>query len=332
MKEDTKRILKDYKALVEDAIESHMKDEPDYMYGPLRDLFSRGGKRIRPVLCLLSCEAVGGKKEDALNTASALEMVHNFSLIHDDIMDKSDLRRGKPCLNHIYGDALSINAGDGLFALGYKALSRNADIMDANTSLEVFKIFSQTVLSVCEGQAMDVGWTANNFWDIGEKDYILMMSKKTGDLLSASCSTGAVIGQGTKDQVKTLRDFGLFTGKAFQIQDDLLNITGDEEKYGKEIGGDINEGKRTLMVIDTLQKCAPSEKKRLVSLLDKDSNTKDEIKEVISLLEKYGGVEKARKMASEMTDSAFKSLEKLPDTPQKEALFDLAEYVLKREE
>lgn len=327
---DLKKELSYYAGLTEAEISRYMEGL-DELYGPLRDLFSRGGKRLRPALCMISCEAVGGRGKDALKVAAAIEMVHNFTLIHDDIADRSELRRGKPCLHRTYGTGLAVNSGDGLFAVAYEALSDAMARMDEKTAKRVFKVFSSRVTQICEGQAMDIAWVQDKRWDLMEKDYFEMLRRKTGALMSASCEIGGLIGGGSNKQVNALRDFGMDIGVGFQIHDDVLNLKGDVKKYGKEIGGDINEGKRTLIVIHTLEACVQGERDFLVKALDKERNSQNEIRSAIEIINKYHSVEKAAEVARKIVNDGKKGLKALPDSEAKEKLLAIADYLVERE-
>lgn len=328
---DLKKELTSEAGVVEKEISRYLDRGPPELYKPLQDLMSRGGKRLRPAMCMTACEAVGGEKKDALKIAAALEMIHNFTLIHDDIADKSELRRGKPCLHHTYGLGLAINSGDGLFSLAYEALSDATARLDEKKAKRVWDMVPRRVTEVCEGQALDIGWVQNKRWDLTEEDYFEMIQRKTGALMSAACEAGAIIGNGTEKQIKALRDFGMDVGIGFQIQDDVLNLRADVKKYGKEIGGDINEGKRTLMVIYTLSACTPAEKKWLIGILDKEKNTQGEIKDAIALIEKYGSIDKASGVAKRMVTKGKKGLLALPDSHAKDLLIAIADYLTERD-
>jgi geranylgeranyl pyrophosphate synthase len=318
--------------LIEEEIGKYINADmtPTELYAPLADLMARGGKRVRPAICMIACEAVGGDQKKAIKTSAAIEMIHNFTLVHDDIVDGSDMRRGKKCLHHIYGLDLTINAGDGLFSRSYELLYHNFEVLKPEKSLEIFGLLSTSVTRICEGQAMDISWSKNRRWDITKEDYFEMLKRKTGILISTSCECGAIIGDASGEQREALKAFGMDIGKAFQIQDDVLNLQGDEEDYGKEIGGDINEGKRTIIVIDTLEKCSPEEKRQLIGILDKESNSPNEIKEALDILKRYGAIERASKMAEELVAKAKKRLDSIPDNHGKEILLALADYFIQR--
>lgn len=303
--------------------------EPKAVYGVIWDLLERKGKHFRPVMCLLSCEAVGGDSKKLLPIAAAIEMFHNFTLSHDDIEDNSEMRRGKPCLHKIYGIPLAINAGDGLFAMVWETSLLLE--MPPKKIVEAQKILSYAFRRVLEGQGMEIDWYKKNRWDITEENYSEMVAGKTGALIAASCEVGAFLGGGKKRERKILREFGNAVGIAFQIQDDILNIVGNEEKYGKEIGGDISEGKRTLMVIHTLEKASPEDKKQLVSILDEKAKDQQKVSEAIEILKRYHSPEYAKKEAEKLVLKAKKGLERLPQTEAKQKLLELADFFISRE-
>lgn len=326
-----REVLDKYSPQIEVELNSYLSQQkPANLYQPLRELFSRGGKRIRPLLCAVSAEVVGGNPNSAIRTGAAIEMLHNFTLVHDDIADKSQLRRGKPCLHKIYGEGLAINAGDGLFTLAYEALCANFRKLDAEKAQRILETITSSIKLVCEGQAMDIGWTQDHKWDLNEYDYFEMVRRKTAALISASCECGGIIGCNNQEWTIALRNFGESTGIAFQIYDDVLNITGDEKTYGKEIGGDINEGKRTLMVIHALSKCDKDERRELIGILDKNENTLKEIERAISIINSCDSVEYARKKAAEFTEAGKKQLRKIPDSDAKIELAHIADYFIKR--
>jgi geranylgeranyl diphosphate synthase type I len=303
--------------------------EPKAVYEPIWDLLGRGGKRFRPVMCMLSCEAVGGDSQKILPIAASIEMFHNFTLVHDDIEDDSEMRRGKPCIHKIYGIPLAINAGDGLFAMVWETTLLLE--MPPKKIVGAQRILADAFRRVLEGQGMEIGWSSRGLWDITEKQYCEMVAGKTGALIAASCEVGAYLGGGSRKQQRILRDFGNAVGVAFQIQDDVLNIVGREEKYGKEIGGDISEGKRTLMVIYTLAAASKEDKEKLLSILSERTKEKAKINDAIEILKKYNSDGYAKKRAEEIVLKAKKGLEQLPQTNAREKLLELADFFINRE-
>lgn len=303
--------------------------KPREVYVLIWDFLDRGGKRFRPALCLLSCKAVDGNPKKILPAAAAVELFHEFTLIHDDLADDSLMRRGKPCLHITYGAPLALNAGDGLFMMVWKSL------LNMKTKPEKLFFTQKTLLSaftaVLEGQGIELGWRTDGAWKTTEKDYLEMVRGKTGALISAACEVGAYLGGGTKKQMAALRDFGMNIGVAFQIQDDILNIVGEEKKYKKEIGGDITEGKRTLMVIHFLKRAPKEERDWLIRLLDSHTKDEAEIRKAISLLKKRGSVDYAKKTMEKTAKAAKEKLSCLPKSDTKDALGKLADFLIERE-
>jgi geranylgeranyl pyrophosphate synthase len=303
------------------------KQEPAAVYGLLSEFLLVEGKGIRPALCLLSCEAVGGKTGDALKAATAIEMFHNFTLIHDDIEDCSEMRRGKPCMHIKYGIPLALNAGDGLFMMVWReALSIQSARRD-----EAQKRLLYAFTEVLEGQALELGWHKDDTWNISEKEYLKMVGGKTGALIAVSCEVGALLGGADKKTCEAMSRFGAGIGMSFQIIDDVLNIIGDEKKYRKEIGGDIREGKRTLITMWALQTLPGAKRARLGTLLKKKNKSGEDVAEALALLHESGAPEKALKYAKKMVDSSLSELDCLPDNEARRHLAMLAEYITKRE-
>jgi len=224
------------------------------VYEPMRHVVDAGGKRIRPTLCLLACEAMGAPPERALPTAVGIEFLHTFTLVHDDIMDKDLLRRNRPTVGALWGDEVAITVGDGLFALAFKAFARNAEVpgVDATRALRVVREAAEASLDLAQGQALDILYAKRG--DVSVEEYLEMIRLKTGVLLDFSLRAGAVLGGGSEADVRTVSRFGAPLGIAFQIRDDVLGLIGDERALGKPVGSDIKAGKRTLAVCHALRR------------------------------------------------------------------------------
>jgi len=331
-KNATKENLAKLMPVIEKEIEAVMPrgKKPAEVYSLLWDILDRGGKRFRPALCLLCCEAVGGKPERALPVAAALELFHNLTLIHDDIEDDSQLRRGKPCLHIEQGIPLAINAGDGLFIMTLKAMMRTK--ARPEKVLAVQRVLLDAFIGVLEGQGIELGLHRSGRWDVDEKDYERMVKGKTGVLIGAACESGVIIGGGSVRQRKALREFGECIGVGFQIQDDILNLIGEEEKYKKEIGGDIAEGKRTLIVIHALRHAKGAERERLVHLLKSKTRDKAEIAEIVAIFKRLGSIDFAREYARKLMLKAKKSLKVLDaKKPVTRKLYELADFLVDRD-
>ncbi len=297
----------------------------------MNDYFYRGGKLLRPTLCSLSCQLFGGEVKKALPTACALEFFHNFALIHDDIEDRSQLRRGKKCLYKLYGIPLSINAGDGLLIKTYDILLENEDLLGEKKCLEILKHFTQGVFKTIQGQALDIGWAEKNNYQVNVKDYLKMAGYKTGIYTgSLPLGLGAIIAGASQNNLDLIESFGYRMAIAFQIRDDLLNLIGSEKKYGKEIGGDLNEGKKTLMIIHYFENSSSQEKEWMKRILENQNNSSLKIKETIQRLEKKGSLDFAQKKSEKLIKEALSYLKGLPNNEAKKSLVDLSNFIIKR--
>ncbi|MFH1447269.1 MAG: polyprenyl synthetase family protein [Candidatus Micrarchaeota archaeon] len=290
--------------------------------GPIWDLLNRGGKRFRPMMCMLSCEAVGGKAEEAVHIAVITELFHNFTLLHDDIEDCSEMRRGKPCVHKLYGISITINSGDGMLLYTLKALEKAPPTIKA--------VLYESFLQVLDGQGTELAWNRDKKQDVKETDYFKMVSKKTGALISAACEAGAMRGGGSKEQISALKGFGMAVGVAFQIQDDVLNLVGEEELYKKEIGGDITEGKRTLMTIHALSQAPQKEKKELEHILNSNTTNQTEIKRAIEILKTNSSISYAEEKARRIVKEAKGRLGVLKKNKSTDKLLGLADFLIER--
>jgi geranylgeranyl diphosphate synthase type II len=304
------RILDEKRKLIDEEISKNLpKKEPKELYELMRDYPFRGGKRLRPILCILSCEAFGGEPKKALTTAVAVEMIHEFGLVHDDIEDGSDYRRGHPTLHRLYGIPLALNAGDALHLKAWEVLFKNKEVLGEEKTFELLKECIMAGWELVEGQTLELSWVKNKKWDMTEEDYFKMCAKKTSWY---TCITplrmGAIVANAKPECLKSLIEFGFNLGIAFQIQDDVLNLLGEEKKYGKEIGGDLYEGKRTLMLIHLMRTCKPQEKSKIIRIMDKEryERTVEEVKYIINLMKKYGSIQYAKKKATMLLEIAKK--------------------------
>ena len=303
--------------------------KPSEVYSLIWDLLDRGGKRFRPPLCMLSCQIVGGKKTAALPAATAIELFHNFTLIHDDIEDDSLLRRGKPTLHILYGTPLAINAGDGLFMMVWRSMLSSK--LPPAKNLISLRMLLSAFTNVLEGQAKELNWYCAQSWKLSEKDYFDMVDGKTAALIEGACGVGAFIGGGSQQQIKTLSSFGSDIGIAFQIQDDILNIAGDEKKYGKEIGGDITEGKRTLMTIHYLAHASKKDRFAMIKILNSKTKKKSVILHTIRLLKASGSVNYAKMIARRYALRAKAALRGVPQKNATKKLINLADFLINRD-
>jgi geranylgeranyl diphosphate synthase type I len=321
-------ILEQYKGQVEEEIERHLPrtGEPQEFYASVWDLLDRGGKRFRPALTFLACECVGGKREDTLGAASSIELLHNMTLVHDDIEDQSELRRGKPCIHRIYGVPTAINTGDAMLIKVFEIA--NSSKIPQDRCHRLIELVAKCAYDITWGQAFEFSmWKRKEF---SEDEVIRLLRCKTGALTRLSTEAGAISGGGTKEQTDALGEFGEKIGIAFQIVDDILNVTGDVEKYGKEIGGDIREGKKTLMAARLLQVAKPSDKKSFSTLLGKKGITNAQIRKAIRLYEKYGAISCAKTKADFYLETAMIALNRLPPSDARENLGTVAKFLISR--
>jgi len=299
-------------------VQKTLVGKPDRIYSAAKHLCLAGGKMVRPMLCMLSCEAVGGKRMEVARTGAAIELMHTFTLIHDDIMDGDDLRRGQPSVHKLYGIPTAILAGDLLFSKAFEICDPRA-----------YRILARATSEICEGQELDISFETRT--NVSEDEYVEMIRKKTGVLLEAACESGAVVGGGTDEQIEALASFGLSIGLAFQIQDDILGVTADEEKLGKPVGNDIVKGKKNLIAIKALETLKEKERKELLTILAKKSNTDTEINRAIDLFQDSGSIDYCKKKAREYIKKSDSSLHELKDSTARKELKLIADYVVKRD-
>ncbi len=308
-----------------------LKGKPDYLYSASTHLLKAGGKRLRPTLLILSSRIVGGSEEKALPAAAAVELLHNFTLVHDDVMDMDEFRRGVPTVHKIWGISTAIIAGDLLFSKSFEALLYLKELgIDSKRIVEAARILAQAASTIAEGQAMDMAFEERT--DVTEEEYFQMIYKKTAALFEASTKIGALVGGGRVEDVELLGNYGKNLGIAFQIQDDILGVIGEEEKLGKPVGSDIREGKKTIIVIHALRKASLKDKEKLLEALGNRSLSKEKINDVISLLISTGSIEYAKEIALKYANTAKNIIEnmKVKDYEAKEMLIELANYVVKR--
>jgi geranylgeranyl diphosphate synthase, type II len=288
--------------------------EVDLLYKMMRDYPSRTAKGMRPFLCVTTCKAAGGEEDDALLTAACIELFQNWILIHDDIEDGSELRRGEPALHKKYPESLALNAGDALHAKTWEALLKNQRRLGMRKTLAIMDEFSRMVNETTEGQHMELGWVAGKRWDLKEKDYFAMCVRKTSWYTVASpCRLGAIVAGAPPGVLKELKGFGVSLGVAFQIQDDSLNLVGDAKKYGKAKSDDILEGKRTLILLHLLAVASQSERDKVVAIMNKDRSAKTaaDVAYVLSLIDRYDAIGFARKRAAELLKEALATLRRI---------------------
>jgi len=308
------------KEAVDKAIENYLYEkEPRLLYEAVKYLPSAGGKRLRPIIACLSCEAVGGNMMDAIPLAVALEIIHTFTLIHDDIMDRDEERRGMPSVHKKFGDNRAILAGDALFAKAFEILSHTKD---AEICKKLTRNLAIMAKEICEGQEMDVAF--EEMESVGKEEFLEMIEKKTARMFEHAAMNGAMVGGGSKEEVEAMKVYGLNLGMAFQIWDDCLDVIGKD--IGKPVGSDIREGKKTLIYLYALEKYGGK-----IPNYGKKDATDEEINEIVEILKETGAIDCAKNMAMEFSRKAIDSLAILKESEAKNKLVEMAEFAVKRE-
>ncbi|MEM2103993.1 MAG: polyprenyl synthetase family protein [Candidatus Bathyarchaeia archaeon] len=350
------KLLEEKAPLIDKAIEKYIPrifhekallfklNPPRYSYNiealtkaiaePVWEFLDRGGKRWRPALFLLICEVLGKNPEDFVDYAIIPEVVHNGTLMIDDIEDLSEYRRGKPCTYKIFGLDIAINAGNSMYYLPLMPLMLNREKIGFEKLAKIYEIYVQEMISLSLGQAADIAWHKGlaNADEINEKDYLQMCAYKTGTLARMAAKIAAVLADADHQLVEKLGCFAESIGVAFQIQDDILDLTG--EKFAEKKGGrgqDITEGKRTLMVIHTLKMASAEDKRRLIEILEMHTSDQKLKDEAIAIMEKYNSIEYAKNFAGEVLAKSWEDVEKLlPFSEAKEKLNAFAKFLIER--
>ncbi len=325
--------LAPYLSDIERALRAALEEfiEPAWLYNPVHYLFEGGGKRVRPILTLLACEAVGGSRESALPAAVAVELLHNFTLVHDDIMDRSAQRRGRETVHVRWNESAAILSGDVMMGMAMRLLLRSARY--APEPLSVVDAFSTGLIEVCDGQAMDLAFMDRS--NVTANEYFVMIEKKTARLLEMSVAIGANVGGATNGKVHALREFARNIGIAFQMQDDVLDITGSA-LFGKQAGGDIIEGKRTWLMLECAQRVrtdsmASAHHRELIeAFFGNNAIDRSLINDVVEMLNTYNVVRDASALVEQYTQSAFAALENVPSSDARELLAVLAMQLMRR--
>jgi geranylgeranyl diphosphate synthase type II len=302
----------------------HFPEQPATLYDPAQYILKIGGKRIRPVMCLMGNELFDDIKSDAWQVAAAVELFHNFTLIHDDIMDQAPLRRGMETVHHKYGVNTAILAGDAMMIMAYDYIKRiNKQVLP-----DILSRFNKTALEVSEGQQLDMDFEKRS--DVSMEEYLLMIGLKTSVLLASSLEMGAVIGGAGGGNAKHLYEFGKNLGIAFQVQDDYLDAFGDPAKFGKQVGGDILANKKTFLMIHTLESIDAATKEQLLHL--QTTNPPDKVAQVLAIFKKAGVESWAIEQKNSFLKKALFHLEEIAVlSKRKEPLRQLAAFLIQRD-
>jgi geranylgeranyl diphosphate synthase type I len=293
---------------------------PRPLYQASRHLVDSGGKRLRPSMLLLAGEAAGGDAAVLAPAAVSIELIHNFTLIHDDIMDNADVRRGRPAVHKIWGQSGAILAGDTLYSKAFQVLGMTA--ARPQLILGAMNLLSRTCTAICEGQWLDMEFESRE--RVTETEYMEMIEKKTGVLYGASAGIGALLSGADPDVVDALDQYGRLTGMGFQLQDDIIDLITPEKVSGKKQGGDLIEAKKTLIMIHAFANDVP------VRVFGKKDATPTDIQEAISLLDKSGSIKYARSRAEEMVEKGKRALQVLPNSKARATLLELADFMIRR--
>ncbi len=304
-----------------EAFESYLKEstvakEPLGLYEPMAYILGLGGKRLRPGLTLFSSELFGGDYHSALDAALAVEIFHNFSLVHDDIMDDAPLRRGKATVHEKWDINTGILSGDVMLIRAYQCL----ESYEGDTFKQLQQLFSQTAVEVCEGQQYDVDFENRN--DVSIPEYLKMITFKTAVLIAAAMKMGAIIAKASKEDSANIYEFGINLGLAFQLQDDYLDTFGDPEKFGKRIGGDIVENKKTFLYLRSLELASSDDARELEKLFSETKvSDSEKIEQTKEIYLSSGAAQQAREEIQNYTDKAFGILDKMKVSENSKSAF-----------
>jgi geranylgeranyl diphosphate synthase type II len=321
--------VESYKTIIEEGLRSALSTylHPGQLYDPIRYLIEGGGKRIRPLLTLLACETACAEAGRAVNAAIAVEMLHAFTLVHDDIMDNSEIRRGRLTVHKKWNANAAILTGDVMIGIALRLLGKDAH--HCVQPLKVFDAFTNGLIRVCEGQALDM-WHLNSP-HVTSDDYLAMIDLKTAKLLETAVEVGACIGNASDQHITALKEFAHDIGLAFQLNDDLLDLTGGEQ-FGKTAGGDIVQGKRTWLMITLRDSVRGEQDSSVVSeFFENNGLHRSRIPEVRSLMETYGILDRARALIESLTLTAQSHLSAVPDCDARKNLERLTLQLMERQ-
>lgn len=313
------------KKVIDDKLSLVLKGrDPISLYDPASYILKSSGKRLRPFLVVLSAKAAGGKAKQVYNAAIAVEMLHNFTLVHDDIMDNADLRRGNLTLHKKFNLNTAILTGDSLLAVAYEFLLKDCK----QNSKQAISSFTKGLVEVCEGQSLDTEFERRQ--NVSLNEYIGMIRKKTASLIKMCCELGAYLVDGNANDIKALSDYGKYLGIAFQIQDDYLDITADKVEFGKRIGGDLIEGKKTFLFIEALEKAKGTDKTDLLKVIKNKGIHPNQIPKYKKIYKELGVLDDAKNAIRNYSNKALKSIDKLSDKNSIGIYYWLSDLLIKR--
>jgi geranylgeranyl diphosphate synthase type I len=326
-----KQQLQSTASIVDEFILSVLDGKPKDLYFASSHYIKSGGKRLRPFLVIKSCELLGGNMEKALPVAAAIEMIHNFTLVHDDIMDNDEVRHNVPTVHKYYGLPLAILAGDILFMKAFQSITifgAKAGLPD-DVIVQIIARLTKSCVDVSEGQALDVDMASSSKFSSGPQ-YINMIGKKTAALFETSCELGALCAQTSKGDADNMARFGRNLGIAFQLVDDLIGVAGDPKITKKPVGNDIREGKKTLPILLAIKKAKGEDKDKILGVFGTKNATDSELKEAVGILVSVGVDREVRHMARFYATKAIDAMKTYRDSKAKRALQSLANFVVER--
>lgn len=314
-------LLKDEMSAVEEQIKTNLSSDVQLVSQVGEYILSSGGKRIRPMLLLLSARLCNYQGDKHVELASVVEFIHTATLLHDDVVDSADLRRGNRSANSVWGNQASVLVGDFLFAKSFS-------VMVGSESLKILKILSDTTTQLAEGEILQLINTCD--LEVDEPRYLQVVRDKTAILIAAACQVGGVLAGVDEQKELALREFGLEIGIAFQLMDDALDYVADEADFGKERGHDLFEGKMTLPLICAFAKSSDQEKEEISRIVEAEELRAEDLNYVCELIDRHGGIDYTRQRAADRIALAKRQLELFPNCEARQALFDLADYVVTR--
>ncbi|MEL7834604.1 polyprenyl synthetase family protein [Fodinibius sp. Rm-B-1B1-1] len=317
---------------IEEQLEAlDLPEEPSLLYDPVRYTLSLSGKRVRPYLTLIGCGMCGGDLEEALPAAISIELLHNFTLLHDDIMDRAETRRGEPSVFKKWNSNTAILSGDAMYAKAFKQLQYygEEDSYSKNQYKTILDLFLDSAETVCEGQAFDLMF--ENQPDVSIEEYIRMIEGKTAALISGALAMGGAVAGVSSDVLEELQYVGKKAGIAFQIQDDLLDATADPDKFGKKKGGDIIEGKKTYLTLLALDRCNTKQEAELKAILGDPESEIEQINRVIGIYEDLDIIQDTKKAVQYHYQEALTHLEAFEDSAYKTEIFSFFNRLISRE-
>ena len=306
---------------VEERMDVHLRSKIDLIPEIIQHLIGGGGKRFRPLLLLICSEICGYKGEKCYTLSAVIEFIHTATLLHDDVIDQAETRRGKVSANYVWGNAASVLVGDFLYSKSFK-------LMADEDNLAIIKLMSATTNVMSEGEVFQLVKCGDI--DITEEEYLTIIEKKTSILMAAACASGAILGNAPPEQIDALARFGLRLGSAFQITDDTLDYTAQRDEFGKAIGKDLEEGKMTLPLIYTLKKCTPDEKDRIRKIIETRGSNEKAIQDILAVIQQYDGISAALNKAKSYIDEGKASLASFENSEAKTALLTIADFIMER--